>query len=262
MIDHPRLRIKHPQPFHQRKLQRFGGLGRERFVPVHDPNAFVFQVLQIIQRIKNPVSHASLPGRRTHPVKQQRILLLRRSRIVAVIPRIHFLPRHLARVHLRKQRHKPIRLLVINRNRLHLGIPVLTPDLAHALGLRHFTPCFSPTKPAGARHRCSVPLGLSSAAYRASSSKIICSSSTNSPPIPSARGSTPKTRNPNLRYKCRAAVWVIDTVSWIDFKSGNVRAVSIAPSAKARPNLFPRSAGTTNTPHKCPLCRRLSCASR
>ena len=29
MIDHPRLRIKQPQPFHQRKLQRFGGLGSE-----------------------------------------------------------------------------------------------------------------------------------------------------------------------------------------------------------------------------------------
>src|SRR5258707_10159158 len=103
MIDHPRLRIGQSQPLQQRKLQRLGSLMRERPRPVHHAHALVFQMLQIIQRVENSMPHAALPSRWAHAIEQQRILLLRRRRVVLVISCVQLESIHAARIQLLKQ---------------------------------------------------------------------------------------------------------------------------------------------------------------
>src|SRR5579859_3856362 len=95
-------------------------------------------MLQVIQRIENSVPHPALPRRRAHAIEQQRILPLRRTRVVLVITRVQLQPVHPARIHLLEQRHKPVGLLVINRNRLAALVPLLAHRLAHKL--RHAPP--------------------------------------------------------------------------------------------------------------------------
>src|SRR5216683_8104209 len=86
------------------------------------------------------MAQAALPRRRTHAIKEQRILTLRRRHVEVVVPRVNFQPRHAALIQLLKQRPEPIRMLIVNGNGLFESIAVSICLVAHESS--HLAPTF------------------------------------------------------------------------------------------------------------------------
>jgi len=76
MIDYPRLRIRQSQLFQISELQRFRNLVAKAPRAIHNPHTLRFEMREIVDRIKNRVAQPALPRRGTHPVEEQRIILL------------------------------------------------------------------------------------------------------------------------------------------------------------------------------------------
>src|SRR5438552_16192778 len=124
MIDDPRFRIWQSQFFQVRELQRFRNLVVEAPVAVDHAHALAFEVRQIVERVEDAVAQAALPRRRTHAIEEQGMFLFRRVHVIVVMPRVNLQPRHATLVELLKQRSKPVRMLVINGNRLFEPVTV------------------------------------------------------------------------------------------------------------------------------------------
>jgi hypothetical protein len=71
-------------------------------------------VRKVVQRVEDSVAKPTLPRRGAHAIEKQRILALRRSYVVVMVPRIDLEPRHAAFIKLLKQRPEPVGVLVIN----------------------------------------------------------------------------------------------------------------------------------------------------
>ena len=76
-MDDARLRIRKSEGVHENELASLGELGGEGLHPVDDLYTTRMEVLKEAEGIENPVPMITVPGRRTHTIEDERVLLLR-----------------------------------------------------------------------------------------------------------------------------------------------------------------------------------------
>jgi hypothetical protein len=62
MVNHPRARVGQTQALQQRQLQRFRSFKSKSLTAIHHSSALLFQMSQIIQRVKDVVRSPAIPG--------------------------------------------------------------------------------------------------------------------------------------------------------------------------------------------------------
>src|SRR5882724_2865736 len=108
---------------------------RERSRAIDHAHAILFKMRQVVQRIENRVAKSALPRRRAHAIKQQRVLALSGSNIVGMLPRVDLLPVRPAFIELLEEWPEPVRMLVIDSDRLFLSPAISIRRFAHAPSL-------------------------------------------------------------------------------------------------------------------------------
>jgi hypothetical protein len=115
VIDHARRRKRQVERLQQRQLQRLGRLGAKRRKAVDDADAELFEVGEIVQRVKNAVAAAAQIGGRAHAIEDEAVLrAVAVGRIVRMSIGIQRLVVHAAAIELREKRTKPVRMFVID----------------------------------------------------------------------------------------------------------------------------------------------------
>src|SRR4029077_9407008 len=89
------------------------------------------EVREIVERIEDGVAEAALPRRRTHAIEEQRIFALGRRHVVIVVASVNLQPGDAALIELLEERAEPVRMLVINGDRLFEAGAISIDLIAH-----------------------------------------------------------------------------------------------------------------------------------
>src|SRR6266481_1365726 len=116
MVDDPAFGVGKSERFEQRKLQGFGSFVTEGLLPVDHALAALLQMGQIVKGVEDSLSVAAPVGRRAHAVEKQRVsaFAIQAGRIKVVLGGVDACEGHALALQLVKERHKPVRMFVIN----------------------------------------------------------------------------------------------------------------------------------------------------
>jgi len=117
IVHHARARNREPQPFQKRDLQGLARLEPEDARAVEDGHAPALQMREIVARIEDRFAQPPLPGRRAHPVEDERKIFFGLRRIEPVARGVDPYVRDLPPRKLGEERLEPVRVLVENRDR-------------------------------------------------------------------------------------------------------------------------------------------------
>src|SRR5215471_18912383 len=119
-IDHPRLGVGKTELFQQLKLEGFRSLVAKSLLSVHHTATALLEVGKVVKGVKDPLAVTTPVSRRAHAIEDQRIIAfsVQLRGIKQMLLRVHAYEGDVPLFERRKQRLKPMRMLVIDGNRL------------------------------------------------------------------------------------------------------------------------------------------------